>query len=78
METLEIIVKLGTLIVGFVSVAKWIVYRIEKGQQAIIEQHRADIKLMKKRDKKRISKTECERLRAQCPCNNINRKEFSK
>ena len=78
METLEVMIKLGTLIVGFVSIAKWIVYRIEKGQQAIIEQHRADIKLMKKRDKKRMSKIECERLRAQCPCNNINRKENSK
>lgn len=75
---LDIIIKLGTLLAGFCGIAKWIVHRIEKGQQVIIEQHRQDMKLMKKRDKKRVSRIECEKLRAQCPCNNINRKEFNK
>ena len=78
MEHLDIIIKLGTLLVGFCGIAKWIVHRIEKGQEVIIRQHREDMKVMKKRDKKRMSKIECERLRAQCPCNNINRKEISK
>jgi hypothetical protein len=67
---LDIIIKLGTLLAGFCGIAKWIVHRIEKGQQVIIEQHRKDMKLMKKRDKKRVSKYQCEKLRAQCPCNN--------
>ena len=75
---IDIIIKLGTLLVGFCGIAKWIVHRIEKGQEVIIKQHREDMKLMKKRDKKRVSKYECERLRSQCPCNQTNRKDFTK
>lgn len=71
---IDIIIKLGTLLVGFCGIAKWIVHRIEKGQEVIIKQHREDMKLMKKRDKKRVSKYECEKLRAQCPCNNLKGK----
>lgn len=67
---LDIIIKIGTVLGGFCCIARWIVHRIEKGQEVIIKQHREDMKLMKKRDKKRVSKYECEKLRAQCPCNN--------
>ena len=67
---LDIIIKIGTVLGGFACIARWIVTRIEKGQAVIIEQHREDMKLMKKRDKKRVSKYQCEKLRAQCPCNN--------
>lgn len=76
MEYLDALVKIGALIAGFLSIAKWIVFRIEKGQEVIINQHREDMKLMKKRDKKRISRIECEKLRSQCPCNPLNRKEL--
>lgn len=69
-QHLDIIIKIGTILVGFGGIARWIVHRIEKGQEVIIAQHRADMKLMKKRDKKRVSKYQCEKLRAQCPCNN--------
>lgn len=78
LDILDTLIKIGSLIAGFFGIAKWIIYRIEKGQEVIINQHREDMKLLKKRDKKRMSKIECERLRAQCPCNNINKKEFSK
>lgn len=78
MEILDILVKVGSLILGFLGIAKWIVHRIETGQKSVIAEHRRDFKAMKKELKKRISKDECERLRAQCPCNNINKKEFSK
>ena len=68
-QHLDFLIKLVTLLAGFCGIARWIVHRIEKGQEVIIAQHRADMKLMKKRDKKRVSKYECEKLRAQCPCN---------
>ena len=69
-QLLDFLLKLGTLLAGVCGIARWIVHRIEKGQEVIIAQHRADMKLMKKRDKKRVSKYQCEKLRAQCPCNN--------
>lgn len=76
MEHLDVVAKLVTLILGFGAIAKWIVHRIEKGQEVILRQHREDMEVMKKRDKKRVSKIECERLRAQCPCNTLNRKDL--
>ena len=77
-QHLDIIIKLGTLLVGFCGIAKWIVHRIEKGQKEVITEHKRDFKMLKKELKKRISKDECERLRLQCPCNQINRKESTK
>ena len=68
MVYLDVAVKLFTLILGFGAVAKWIVHRIERGQKQIITEHRRDFRMMKKELKKRISRDECERLRAQCPC----------
>ena len=68
MEHLDVLVKLATLILGFGGIAKWIVHRIETGQESVIAEHRRDFKAMRKELKKRISKDECERLRSQCPC----------
>lgn len=74
-QHLDIIIKIGTILVGFGGIARWIVHRIETGQEVIIAQHREDMKMMKKRDKKRVSKYECEKLRAQCQCiNNLKGK----
>lgn len=68
MEHLDVLVKLATLILGFGAIAKWIVHRIETGQESVIAEHRRDFKAMRKELKNRISKDECERLRSQCPC----------
>lgn len=78
MEHLDIIIKLGTLLLGFGGIAKWIVHRIERGQKEVITEHKRDFKMLKKEMKKRISKDECKRLRSQCPCNQINRKDLTK
>ena len=76
MEHLDVVVKVTTLILGFGGIAKWIVHRIEHGQKQVIAEHKRDFKVMRKQLKKRVSRNECERLRSQCPCNQINRKEI--
>ena len=78
MEHLEAVTKIITLLLGFGGIAKWIVHRIERGQKEVITEHKRDFKMLKKELKKRISKDECERLRSQCPCNQINRKDLTK
>ena len=73
-EFLEIVGKVLTILLGFCSIAKWIVYRIEKGQEQVIAEHRRDFKRMKKELKKRVSRDECERIRAQCLCEEERKK----
>ena len=70
---LDIIIKIGTILVGFGGIAKWIVHRIERGQNQVISEHRRDFKAMQKELKKRISKDECEHLRSQCPCSSVSK-----
>ena len=74
MEHLDIIIKLGTLLVGFCGIAKWIVHRIEKGQNILSNEHRRDFRALRKELKKRISKEQCRQLRSQCPCKNVEPK----
>ena len=52
-EIVEIAGKVVSLILGFGAIARWIVTRIERGQQAVIEEHRRDFKRLKKELKKR-------------------------
>ena len=75
-EIVEIAGKVVSLILGFGAIARWIVTRIERGQKAVIEEHRRDFKRLKKELKKRVSHEECRQNRENCPlCKNYKKEK---
>jgi hypothetical protein len=64
METLEAIAKILSIVATIFLGGKWIINRIESGQQAILNEQR---KLLKK-IRKKVSHSECAELRKNCAC----------
>lgn len=72
------IAELVTIIGAFLCGMFWVIKRIEKGQKTIVAEHKKDFKSVKKELKKRVSVAECDRLRSQCPCNQIAKGKIEK
>ena len=71
MEHIEAIAKILSIVATIFLGGKWIVNRIESGQQVILEQQRK----MLKKIRKKVSHAECAELRKNCPCTlALNRK----
>lgn len=63
--------ELATILVAFGGGMIWVNRSIKSGQTAIVKGMKKDLKASKKEIKKRRSIDECEKLRLQCPCNQI-------
>lgn len=64
MEHIEAIAKILSIVATIFLGGKWVVGRIEQGQQAILDQQ----KKMLKKIRKKVSRSECAELRKNCQC----------
>jgi hypothetical protein len=71
MEQLNGFAALATILIAFGGGMLWIIRSIKTGQDEIKKGIMKDLKMTKKEIKKRRSIDECEKLRLQCPCNQI-------
>lgn len=70
--------EIATILVAFGGGMIWVNRSIKAGQKEQMAAHKEDFKEVKKEFKsvrkelkKRVSVEECDRLRSQCPCNQI-------
>jgi hypothetical protein len=82
MEQLNGLAALATILVAFGGGMLWVNQSIKAGQKEQMAAHKEDFKEVKKEFKsvrkelkKRVSVAECDRLRSQCPCNQIMKGE---
>jgi hypothetical protein len=74
-DTIHSFAEMATILIAFGGGMIWVTRSIKSGQKEQMEIHRKDLRGIKKALKNRVSIEECARLRAQCPCNNTQKKE---